>query len=291
MTGPQAYNNSAEKKLELKRPSFPLHTQPTTYPNFYLGLEINDAVVLYFHQHNLLGILSQGGREEREGKEKGTKITKINTACSAYLCLVFLSAGATASIRVEIFDQSSRPPAFVIGGSLNWTGLFVIGMIFPFIVVSDTNWNISQLLPIPNNIGPCQGSGKRDKEKAIDYNILSTRNFLAHTLWRALILKVVYLIWRFNLKPAQRAYAKDQNINALSLNYWVQRSKNDTADVEKSENIVIFLSFFLCSRRTLAHSVSLSLWELFSSQGFISTCSFQKQRENLQWKSEKNSTS
>ncbi|XP_019362449.1 PREDICTED: solute carrier family 2, facilitated glucose transporter member 11-like isoform X1 [Gavialis gangeticus] len=62
--------------------------------------------------------------------------------CSLGLIIIYVScfaigpAGATASVRVEIFDQSSRPPAFVIGGSLNWTGLFVIGMTFPFIVES-----------------------------------------------------------------------------------------------------------------------------------------------------------
>ncbi|EMP32137.1 Solute carrier family 2, facilitated glucose transporter member 11 [Chelonia mydas] len=62
--------------------------------------------------------------------------------CSLCLILLYViffgigPAGATISIRVEIFDQSSRPSAFVIGGALNWVGIFVIWMIFPFIVVS-----------------------------------------------------------------------------------------------------------------------------------------------------------
>uniref|UniRef100_A0A8C3F0J7 Major facilitator superfamily (MFS) profile domain-containing protein n=1 Tax=Chrysemys picta bellii TaxID=8478 RepID=A0A8C3F0J7_CHRPI len=63
---------------------------------------------------------------------------------STLLCLILLyviffgigPAGATISIRVEIFDQSSRPSAFVIGAALNWVGIFVIWMIFPFIVES-----------------------------------------------------------------------------------------------------------------------------------------------------------
>uniref|UniRef100_A0A8B9PW98 Solute carrier family 2, facilitated glucose transporter member 5 n=1 Tax=Apteryx owenii TaxID=8824 RepID=A0A8B9PW98_APTOW len=58
------------------------------------------------------------------------------------LCLIifnisysyFLSAGATVSIRVEIFKLSCRPPAFVISSVLNWLGVFVIGTAFPFIV-------------------------------------------------------------------------------------------------------------------------------------------------------------
>lgn len=36
---------------------------------------------------------------------------------------------------VEIFNQSARASAFVIVGVISWTGLFVIGMGFPFVVV------------------------------------------------------------------------------------------------------------------------------------------------------------
>ncbi|KAM6423591.1 solute carrier family 2, facilitated glucose transporter member 11-like [Liasis olivaceus] len=57
---------------------------------------------------------------------------------SLIFCFVFFfgmgPAGATASVRVEIFDQSSRASAFVIGGVLNWAGVFVLGMVFPLIV-------------------------------------------------------------------------------------------------------------------------------------------------------------
>ncbi|XP_019394657.1 PREDICTED: solute carrier family 2, facilitated glucose transporter member 11-like isoform X1 [Crocodylus porosus] len=62
--------------------------------------------------------------------------------CSVILIFLFVfffgigPCGATMSIMVEIFNQSSRSSAFVIGGCLNWVGLFVIGMIFPFIVES-----------------------------------------------------------------------------------------------------------------------------------------------------------
>ncbi|XP_032085338.1 solute carrier family 2, facilitated glucose transporter member 11-like [Thamnophis elegans] len=40
--------------------------------------------------------------------------------------------GATFSIMMEIFSQSARAAAFTIGGCLNWAGLFVIGIAFPF---------------------------------------------------------------------------------------------------------------------------------------------------------------
>nr|XP_060635762.1 solute carrier family 2, facilitated glucose transporter member 11-like [Anolis sagrei ordinatus] len=43
-------------------------------------------------------------------------------------------AGATASVRMEIFDQASRPSSFVFSAVLNWVGTLVIGMVFPFIV-------------------------------------------------------------------------------------------------------------------------------------------------------------
>ncbi|XP_009329035.1 PREDICTED: solute carrier family 2, facilitated glucose transporter member 11-like [Pygoscelis adeliae] len=60
--------------------------------------------------------------------------------CSLCLIILFVvvfgvgPAGATISIRVEIFKLSCRPPAFVISAVLNWLGLFVIGTTFPFIV-------------------------------------------------------------------------------------------------------------------------------------------------------------
>ncbi|XP_064024302.1 solute carrier family 2, facilitated glucose transporter member 11-like [Pogoniulus pusillus] len=58
------------------------------------------------------------------------------------LCLIILfavvfaigPAGATVAIRVEIFQLSSRPSAFVISSVINWVGIFVIGTTFPFIV-------------------------------------------------------------------------------------------------------------------------------------------------------------
>lgn len=48
-------------------------------------------------------------------------------------------AGATITVMVEIFSQSYRPSAFLIVGCINWMGLFVLGMIFPVIVVSDSH--------------------------------------------------------------------------------------------------------------------------------------------------------
>lgn len=66
---------------------------------------------------------------------------KSNTSTSNNSYCSFLSAGATVSVRSEIFQLSCRPPAFVIGAVVNWLGVFVIGTSFPFIVVSDFPWD------------------------------------------------------------------------------------------------------------------------------------------------------
>ncbi|TRY96692.1 hypothetical protein DNTS_005941 [Danionella cerebrum] len=42
--------------------------------------------------------------------------------------------GVTNILTTELFTQTDRPAAYMIGGSINWTSFFLIGMIFPFIV-------------------------------------------------------------------------------------------------------------------------------------------------------------
>ncbi|XP_040206682.1 solute carrier family 2, facilitated glucose transporter member 11-like isoform X1 [Rana temporaria] len=42
--------------------------------------------------------------------------------------------GVTNTLTAELFTQSARAGAFMIGGSVNWISFFVIGMVFPFIV-------------------------------------------------------------------------------------------------------------------------------------------------------------
>ncbi|KAG8455879.1 hypothetical protein GDO86_001900 [Hymenochirus boettgeri] len=62
--------------------------------------------------------------------------------CSVALVFAFIfvfgagPAGAMVSICVEIFSQAPRVPAFVIFGYFNWVGLYIIGMIFPYMVGS-----------------------------------------------------------------------------------------------------------------------------------------------------------
>uniref|UniRef100_A0A663E4W7 Major facilitator superfamily (MFS) profile domain-containing protein n=1 Tax=Aquila chrysaetos chrysaetos TaxID=223781 RepID=A0A663E4W7_AQUCH len=81
-------------------------------------------------------------------------------------CFSF-SAGATISIMVEIFSQSFRPSAFLIVGCINWMGLFVLGMIFPLIVVSDSNWIPPSSLQLCPNTKPAQESPRPVRGAAV----------------------------------------------------------------------------------------------------------------------------
>ncbi|KAM8960703.1 solute carrier family 2, facilitated glucose transporter member 11-like [Pelodytes ibericus] len=42
--------------------------------------------------------------------------------------------GVTNTLTAELFTQSARSGAYMIGGSINWISFFVIGLVFPFIV-------------------------------------------------------------------------------------------------------------------------------------------------------------
>ncbi|CAN9511801.1 unnamed protein product [Ophioblennius macclurei] len=43
-------------------------------------------------------------------------------------------AGVTGVLPTEIFNQTARPAAYMIAGSMMWINLFIVGMIFPFLV-------------------------------------------------------------------------------------------------------------------------------------------------------------
>ncbi|KAI4896755.1 hypothetical protein NFI96_015533 [Prochilodus magdalenae] len=60
--------------------------------------------------------------------------------CSMILIFTFIfffssgPAGVTAPLPGEIFTQSYKASAFVVSSTLNWVGLFFVGMVFPLIV-------------------------------------------------------------------------------------------------------------------------------------------------------------
>ncbi|KAM9744605.1 uncharacterized protein ACNS7B_011753 [Menidia menidia] len=43
--------------------------------------------------------------------------------------------GVTNILTTELFTQTARPAAFMIAGSVNWLSFFLIGLVFPFIVI------------------------------------------------------------------------------------------------------------------------------------------------------------
>ena len=56
-----------------------------------------------------------------------------------------LPAGVTGILATELFDQMARPAAYMVCGALMWTMLFLVGLVFPFLVVG---------LPAPAPWGP-----------------------------------------------------------------------------------------------------------------------------------------
>jgi len=58
----------------------------------------------------------------------------LPTVLLTFLLFLF-PAGVTGVLPTEIFDQMSRPAAYMICGSLLWFNLFLVGTAFPFIVV------------------------------------------------------------------------------------------------------------------------------------------------------------
>ncbi|NXE81246.1 GTR9 protein, partial [Cochlearius cochlearius] len=61
--------------------------------------------------------------------------------CSVALIFIFIMsfgigpAGVSCPLPTEIFIQSYRPAAYVLNGATNWIQLFILGLLFPFIVM------------------------------------------------------------------------------------------------------------------------------------------------------------
>lgn len=61
--------------------------------------------------------------------------TILHLRIKSFLCF-WHSAGATAPLPGEIFTQSFKSAGYTIACTINWAGLFVLGMVFPILVVS-----------------------------------------------------------------------------------------------------------------------------------------------------------
>uniref|UniRef100_UPI00398F786F solute carrier family 2, facilitated glucose transporter member 11-like isoform X2 n=1 Tax=Pristiophorus japonicus TaxID=55135 RepID=UPI00398F786F len=69
-------------------------------------------------------------------QDKITWMPFLSMACifASILSFGIGPAGVTGIIPMEIFDQTARPAAYMINGSLFWITLIIVGMTFPFIV-------------------------------------------------------------------------------------------------------------------------------------------------------------
>lgn len=87
------------------------------------------------------------------GPGTSTRFSAVQSASQTRVCgsvvskillwILSSTAGVTAPLPGEIFTQSYKPPAFMVACILNWVGLFLVGMLFPLIVV---RWSASIIL-------------------------------------------------------------------------------------------------------------------------------------------------
>nr|XP_009296669.1 solute carrier family 2, facilitated glucose transporter member 9 [Danio rerio] len=62
----------------------------------------------------------------------------ISVACVVGIIAGFCigPAGVPFLMTGELFKQSHRPSAYIVGGSLNWISNFAVGFVFPFLQMS-----------------------------------------------------------------------------------------------------------------------------------------------------------
>lgn len=92
------------------------------------------------------------------GKKKYEIQKHLAKFLSFLLSSILFPGGVVCPLITEIFIQSYRPTAYVFNGVTNWIQLFILGFVFPFIVVSkagcffsiqrklDPSWTQSMLL-------------------------------------------------------------------------------------------------------------------------------------------------
>ncbi|KAG1935622.1 solute carrier family 2, facilitated glucose transporter [Pimephales promelas] len=69
-----------------------------------------------------------------EGKVAGMPYLSMACVFAYILSFGMGPAGVTGILPAELFDQLTRPAAYMVAGSMMWLNLFVVGMAFPFIV-------------------------------------------------------------------------------------------------------------------------------------------------------------
>uniref|UniRef100_A0AAV2MRP1 Major facilitator superfamily (MFS) profile domain-containing protein n=1 Tax=Knipowitschia caucasica TaxID=637954 RepID=A0AAV2MRP1_KNICA len=70
-------------------------------------------------------------------QEASPVVPYLSMACVFAFILSFGlgPGGVTNILTTELFTQATRPAAYIIAGSVNWSSFFLIGLLFPFIVI------------------------------------------------------------------------------------------------------------------------------------------------------------
>uniref|UniRef100_A0A670ZV39 Solute carrier family 2, facilitated glucose transporter member 5 n=1 Tax=Pseudonaja textilis TaxID=8673 RepID=A0A670ZV39_PSETE len=66
----------------------------------------------------------------------GTGAIEVVAGLIGVSCSLSLTAGVPFLMTAELFKQSHRPSAYIVGGSLNWLSNFTVGFVFPFLQMS-----------------------------------------------------------------------------------------------------------------------------------------------------------
>nr|XP_043881162.1 solute carrier family 2, facilitated glucose transporter member 11-like isoform X2 [Solea senegalensis] len=60
--------------------------------------------------------------------------------------------GVTNILTTELFTQTSRPAAYIITGTVNWTSFFFISLVFPFIVIGLNQYSFLVFLAVCSSV-------------------------------------------------------------------------------------------------------------------------------------------
>lgn len=69
-----------------------------------------------------------------QGKVTGMPYLSMACVFAYILSFGMGPAGVTGILPTELFNQMTRPAAYMVAGSMMWLNLFLVGMVFPFIV-------------------------------------------------------------------------------------------------------------------------------------------------------------
>lgn len=93
----------------------------------------------------------------------------VSTVLLTFLQFLF-AAGVTGVLPTEVFDQMSRPAAYMICGSLLWFNLFLVGTAFPFIVVGSQG----KAITCTSSVQERGSDSDHEKRQGLEYCKLQT---------------------------------------------------------------------------------------------------------------------